>query len=116
MYIIHLKQLQFESLHGLYPEERITPQPFELDVDVEADLPPVVTQLEHTIDYVGIHRVIENRMAQPSLLLETLASEIADAIHVFDYRVMKVSINIKKLKPPVPGFKGIPAISFTKSY
>jgi len=116
MYTIHLHQLQFESLHGLYPEERITPQPFELDVDVEADLPPVVTQLEHTIDYVGIHKVIERRMAQPSLLLETLASEIADAIHVFDYRVVRVNIRIKKLKPPVPDFNGIAAVSFTKTY
>jgi dihydroneopterin aldolase len=116
MYTIHLNQMQFNSIHGLYQEERLNPQPFELDVEVEADLPPSVTQLEHTIDYAGIYKVIEQRMDQPSLLLETLASEIADAIHVFDYRVMRVSITIKKLKPPIPGFTGVAAVSFTKSY
>ncbi len=116
MYIIHLHQLKFEACHGLYPEERQTPQWFELDVDIEADLPTVITLIEHTIDYAGIYKVIERRMQQPSMLLETLASEIADAIHLFDYRVSRVDILLKKMKPPIPGMNGYAAVTFTKKF
>jgi len=116
MYTIQLHRLQFDSCHGLYEEERSTPQPFEVDVDVAADLPPTVTLIEHTVDYAGIYKVIERRMGKPSLLIEHLAAEMADAIKAYDYRITSINICIRKLKPPIPNFKGYAAISFRKSY
>ena len=116
MYTIHLHRLYFETCHGLYPEEMTTPQPFEVDVKVEADLPSKVTLIEQTIDYAEVYKVVDRCMQKPTQLLETLALEMADAIKAFDSRITHVSISIRKLKPPIENFQGYVELSFQKSY
>ena len=116
MFTIHLHQLKFFAYHGLYEEERKTGNNFEMDVDVEADIPGSVTKLEHTVDYAAVYQIIEARMKQPTALLETLAHDLAEKIHQYDNRIKSVSISIKKLSAPIKFFNGIVGVSYKKDF
>ncbi|MBL0358681.1 MAG: dihydroneopterin aldolase [Chitinophagaceae bacterium] len=116
MLTIHLHNLKFFAFHGLYEEERKTGNNFEMDVDVVADIPVVITKLEHTVDYAVVYQVIESRMKQPTALLETLVHDLAEKIHQHDKRIRSVSITIKKLSAPIKNFNGIVGVSYKKDF
>jgi len=116
MFTIHLHNLKFFAYHGLYEEERKTGNNFEIDIDVVADIPGTVTKLEQTVDYAAVYYVVENRMKQPTSLLETLAYDLAEKIHQYDNKVRSVSITIKKLSAPIKFFNGIVGVSYKKEF
>jgi dihydroneopterin aldolase len=113
---IHLHKLAFFAYHGLYEEEQQNGNHFEVDVDIEADIPDNVQHLQDTIDYVKMYVIVEQRMQQSTKLLETLAQNLATLIHEADPRVTSVSVNIRKLSPPIKNFKGYVGISFKKEF
>ena len=116
MLTIHLHQLQFFAHHGLYKEEKKMGNNFEMDVDITADVPETITKLEHTIDYVKVHEIIDSRMKEPTRLLETLAQDIVEKIYQADKRIRSVSITIKKLSAPIKNFKGVVGVSYKKDF
>ena len=101
---IELRGLRVLGVHGALPEEQERAQPFEVDLDVEADLRPAgrSDRLDLTVDYgalaVAIERVVSRERFQ---LLEGLAERIAEAVRV-DPRVRSVTVTVRKLRPPVP--------------
>ncbi|MEN9568803.1 MAG: hypothetical protein RL172_34 [Bacteroidota bacterium] len=114
---IHLNQLRFFAFHGLYKDEQRNGNTFEVDVDIEAELPEQIEKLKDTIDYVVMYAIIEKRMQTPSHLLETVAQDLAVLMQAADNRIKKVSIQIRKLTPPINNFKGHHVgISFTKEF
>jgi 7,8-dihydroneopterin aldolase/epimerase/oxygenase len=116
MFTIHLHNLKFFAYHGLYEEERKAGNNFEMDVDVEADIPASVTKLEQTVDYAFVYSIIDNRMKQPTALLETLVSDLAQKIHEYDNRVKSVRITLKKLSAPIKFFNGVVGVSYKKDF
>ena len=92
------------GVHGALPEEQVRVQPFEVDVDVEADLAAAgrSDDLADTVDYGALAalvvRVVEE---EHCVLLERLAERIADAVRA-DPRVHSVTVVVRKLRPPVP--------------
>lgn len=102
---IELRGLRVTAICGVLAGERTTPQPLEIDVDVEADLLAAGASdgLEDTIDYGAVVATVE-RVAttlQPHLL-ERLAQCIADAVLALDDRARSVTVSVRKLEPPVP--------------
>jgi 7,8-dihydroneopterin aldolase/epimerase/oxygenase len=116
MFTIHLHQLRFFAHHGVYEQEKLKGNNFEVDVDVDFNIPGPVTALQQTVDYVRLYNVIQQRMQQPTPLLETVAQDTAALLHQADSRINKVLIRIKKINPPIPGFSGSIAVSFTKTF
>jgi dihydroneopterin aldolase len=116
MLTIHLHQLKFFAYHGLYEKEKKTGNNFELDVDVVADIPGTVTKLEQTVDYAVLYQIIENRMKEPTALLETLVHDLAEIIRQQDARIRSVSIMIKKLSAPIKNFNGVVGVSYKKDF
>lgn len=114
--IIHLHNLKFFAYHGLYEEETVSGNDFELNVDIEADIAENITALSQTVDYVKVYEVIRRRMQQPTKLLETLVQDLADKIHATDNRIKYVSISIKKMNPPIADFSGTVGVSIKKAY
>ncbi len=53
---IEVRGLRLVGVHGLLPEERGRPQPFEIDLDVEVDMAPVAASgvLSDTADYGAV--------------------------------------------------------------
>ena len=58
---IELRGLRAVGTHGALPEEQSRAQPFEIDLDVEADLRPagVSDALHDTVDYGALAHAVE---------------------------------------------------------
>jgi dihydroneopterin aldolase len=101
---IELRGLRLLGHHGALAGEQDHAQPFEVDLDVEADVATAAStdQLSDAVDYGALVEaaaavVTERRFA----LLESLAQSIADAVLAHD-GVTAVAVTIRKLRPPVP--------------
>lgn len=116
MFTIHLNKLVFFAHHGLYEEETITGNDFEIDVSVEFDAKSTITAIHHTINYVAVYNVIKAHMNQPVALLETLAQKITDDIYLLDERIKNINIRINKLHPPIKNFIGNVGVSYFKVF
>ena len=79
---IQLRGLRAFGTHGVLPEERVRPQPFEVDLDLAWTWPrPAASdQLADTVDYAGVaDGAIGIVSGSPSFrLLEALAASVAD--------------------------------------
>ena len=101
---IELRGLRALGTHGALPEEQVRAQPFEVDLDVFADLAGAgrSDELADTIDYGGlaeaVARVVEG---ERHALLERMAERIAETACA-DPRVASVTVTVRKLRPPVP--------------
>ena len=85
-------------------EERTRRQPFEIDVDVFADLSNAGTTdaLDDTVDYGALCEITERVLVTERFtLLERLAVRLAEVI-LGDDRVLAVTVSVRKLRPPVP--------------
>ena len=113
MLSIHLQHLRFHANHGLYKEEKIIGNEFEVDVTVKYYPPQLpVIEIQKTIDYASIFQLIKERMDQPVDLLETFVSETALGILKKFKVAEEVFISIKKMHPPLINFEGNVAVSF----
>jgi dihydroneopterin aldolase len=102
--VIELRGLRAVGYCGALPEEQERPQPFEIDLDVEADLalPGNTDELGDTLDYGAIADAVEHVIVtERFVLLERLAARIAEVV-LTDPRALAVTVRVRKLRPPVP--------------
>jgi 7,8-dihydroneopterin aldolase/epimerase/oxygenase len=110
---IHLHKLRFRGFHGLYEEEKVLGNDYELDLAVGFEPQAfVITDIDQTLNYVTLFELVKKRMLVPTPLLETIVTEIADQIRSDHATVSKISISIKKLYPPINNFEGTVGVSF----
>jgi dihydroneopterin aldolase len=91
--------------HGALPEEQDRAQPFEVDVDLTADLTAAGASddLADTVDYGAVAMTVERIVTcEHHRLLERLATRIADDVLAVDPRITGVTVTVRKLRPPVP--------------
>jgi len=102
---IEVRGLRVVGVHGALPEEQDRAQPFEVDVDVEADL-SVAGASDHlpdTVDYATVAAVAAGVVTgERCRLLERLAERIASRVADVDPRIRAVTVTVRKLRPPVP--------------
>lgn len=102
---IVLANMQFQGRHGYYEHERVTAQPFEVDVELLVALESAGTDddLEQTIDYGQVYEAVRQIVESMSFkLLEALAERIAhDLLTQFD--VPEVGVRIRKPKVQLGG-------------
>jgi dihydroneopterin aldolase len=101
---IELRGLWAMGVHGVLPEEQVRAQPFEVDLEVEADLSVAGAsdRVEDTIDYGALaERAVLVVTGQHFQLLERLAQRIAEVV-LEDPRAVSVTVAVRKLRPPVP--------------
>ncbi len=98
---VRLEGLIFSGRHGVSDAERERPQPFIVDLEVEADLETAgrSDRVEDTIDYRILHRIAKDVITgEPAHLIEALAERIAQrALEVNG--VQSVKVRVAK-KPP----------------
>jgi len=100
---IELRGLRAVGTHGALPEEQRRGQPFEVDIDVRADLRQAGKSdaLGDTVDYGALAHAVERVVREERFhLLERLAERIADEIRA-DERIESVTVTVRKLRPPV---------------
>ena len=102
--LIELRGLRAVGICGALPEERERPQPFEVDLDVEADLSVAggSDRLEDTVDYGALSEAVVAVVAgEQPILLERMAQRIAEVV-LATPGVAAVTVVVRKLRPPVP--------------
>ena len=115
MLTVSLHGIRLNAPHGLYPQEHVLGNEFEVNITVKHSpqrLP--VRHLEDTIDYIAVYELVKKRMAVPTALLETLATEITQEILAKFVLAEEVSISIRKKYPPVSQLRGSVGVSFDK--
>ncbi len=85
---------------------------FEVNVDIEVADQGIIHHLQQTVDYVEVYAIIQQRMQLATPLLETVAQELSQSIHLLDDKITSVSINIKKLSPPIENFVGVVGVTY----
>lgn len=110
---ISLEGLEFHAFHGVYPHERESGNFFEIDIAVETDFSEAAEQddLNGTVNYETLFRIVKEEMEQPSKLLETVAGKIIQ--HVFSKlpQVLSVELKISKQNPPIGGKCRVSSVS-----
>lgn len=102
---ITLSRMRFDGRHGVTDEERATPQPIEVDVELHLDLQPagVDDDLARTVDYGQVFDLCRDLVEATNFrLLETIAEGIAHEILVA-HPVTEVVVRVRKLRVPVSG-------------
>ncbi len=107
---ISLRGMRFLGRHGVTLEERMEPQPIEVDVELETDLvaPAASDELADTIDYSAVFELVQGIVEGRSYrLIEALAGEIAAALLAAhgddDPRLAAVEVRVRKPQAPLPG-------------
>jgi 7,8-dihydroneopterin aldolase/epimerase/oxygenase len=116
MFTINLHNLIFQAFHGVYDEERILGNIFEVNVSIEFARDEPVTSLEHTINYASVYEIIKKRMLIPTALLETLAQELTQKIYDFDNRIKTISVSVEKKNPPISNMEGSVSVHYKKVF
>ena len=102
--LILISGLQESGVHGVLPEERVSPQPFAVDIELSVDVSTagLSDELDDTVDYGNISLEVARVVREESyFLLERLATRIAEVCRE-DERVTRSVVTVRKLKPPIP--------------
>jgi FolB domain-containing protein len=114
---IELRGLRAMGICGVLPEEQAGAQPFEIDLDIYADLAPAgrSDDLADTVDYGDIARVVSVVVSEGRfVLLEHMAEVIATAV-LGHSKVEGVTVTVRKLRPPVPVQVDTTGVTITRS-
>ena len=113
---VSLEGLEFHAFHGVYPHERESGNFFEVDISVETDfmLAAVNDDLEGTVNYEDLFRIVKEEMDRPSKLLETVAARIVSDVLLTFPQVTQVDLKISKLNPPIGGKCKRSAVSLSR--
>ncbi|WP_184549928.1 dihydroneopterin aldolase [Mucilaginibacter sp. FT3.2] len=104
MITIALQGAEFFAYHGFYPEEQKIGCRFLVNIAV--DFVPQTEpddELKHTVDYEKVYYMACEEMKHPRKLIETVAQAILDRIKTKYPYVETISVEIKKLNPPLLG-------------
>lgn len=114
--LIEVRGIRALGRHGLLPEEKDRPQPFEIDLRLDIDLAAAgkSDRLDDTVDYgiltLAVARVVE---LEEHHLLERLAIRVAETCKV-DPRVLGAEVTVRKLRPPIGAFVDSVAVTIRR--
>jgi dihydroneopterin aldolase len=96
---IELSGMAFDARHGVNDWEKVEPQRFEVDVELERNTSPAGTadDLARTVDYRGVYDDVRAIVAgDPVDLIETLAEAIAARLLEHNTSVDAVVVRVRK--------------------
>ena len=102
MGLITVEGIRIFAYHGHLPEEAALGGHFFVNVWVTADTSQVekTDNLNHTVDYVKIIKIVKEQMAIRADMIEVPARRIVDGILSLK-NVQKVKVEVEKNNPPI---------------
>jgi dihydroneopterin aldolase len=113
---IEITKLKLFGAHGLYVEETLLENEFELSIILTCHPPAEITRLDQTLDYVIALEIVKEEFSQPSKLLETLAQRIAVKLKAAFPSIIRQEVHIVKLHAPIVTFRGEVGVRYKKEY
>ena len=100
---IYLTNLRFHAYHGVLPQERSVGNDYRLDLKMKYNVASAMKSdnVNDTINYAEVYKMICQEMMVPSNLLERVAYRIADRIARRFLVVEAIDIKLCKLNPPM---------------
>ncbi|RZN84472.1 MAG: dihydroneopterin aldolase [Winogradskyella sp.] len=116
MGIIKVENIRVFAHHGCLPEETKIGSDYRVDLEVKANLktPANTDELNDTVDYVFLNKVVIEEMAKPSKLLETVAQRILYRFFKEDQLISKATVSVSKINPPIGGDVEMVTIKMTQ--
>jgi dihydroneopterin aldolase len=105
MGVIKLKNIRTYSYHGCLIEEGKIGSDYSVNLEIKTDLrkSALSDNLEDTIDYVHLNKIVTEEMAIRSKLLEHVAHRIIRRIFNELPSVSRITLAVSKLNPPIGG-------------
>ncbi|MFM7017433.1 dihydroneopterin aldolase [Flavobacterium sp.] len=105
MGIIKLQNIRTFSFHGCLEEEAKIGSDYRVDLEIKTDLrkSALSDDLNDTVDYVLLNRIVVEEMAIRSKLLEHVANRIIVRIFKEVASVSRINLSVSKLNPPIGG-------------
>ncbi len=105
MGIIKVENIKLYAYHGCLNEEALIGSDYRVDITVNADLSKssLTDDLNDTVDYVLLNKIVTEEMAIRSKLLEEVGQRIVDRIFKESTLVTKASVSVSKINPPIGG-------------
>ena len=106
---IALNDIRIHAFHGVMPQERVEGTEYIVNVvcclaDANDTVGRILAtdDVEDTVDYSVISRIVEEEMMIPSNLIEHVAARIGSRILQME-KIQTATVRIEKLNPPMPG-------------
>ncbi|MBQ0118004.1 MAG: dihydroneopterin aldolase [Flavobacterium sp.] len=105
MSLIRLQNIRVFAYHGCLVEESKIGSDYVVDLEIKADLRKSweTDELEDTVDYVHLNRVVCEEMAIRSKLLEHVGHRIVRRIFSELPMVSRIKLGVSKINPPIGG-------------
>lgn len=101
---ISLNDIRLFACHGVLPDERTLGAWFRVSLSVEADCQKAIDNddLDGTVNYAEMARIIKEEMDVPSRLLEHLAGRISRRLMNAFPAIEQLTLTVHKEHPPIP--------------
>jgi dihydroneopterin aldolase len=105
MSTIKLKNIRTYSYHGCLIEEGKIGSDYSVDLEIKTDLRKscLSDDLNDTVDYVLLNKIVVEEMAIRSHLLEHVGHRIITRIFKEIASVSRILLGVSKLNPPIGG-------------
>lgn len=115
---IEVKNIEVYAHHGCLKEEGKIGQKYFVDVVIGTNFSKATDtdDLEDTIDYVVINRIVEEKMAVRHHLIEAVGQSIVDGLKERYPKILYISVKVIKPYPPINGNVEHVAIEIKESY
>jgi 7,8-dihydroneopterin aldolase/epimerase/oxygenase len=102
---IAIEGMKFYAFHGYYEEEQKIGNDYQIDIYIDTNFSKAATKddLEGTVNYETIYRIVKIEMQKKTKLLEALGQRILDRIKGLFDTIENITIRISKLRPPISG-------------
>ncbi len=98
---IRLTGIEVTATHGVYAHEKVTPQPFVVDLVCRLRPRPDTDDLATTVDYSELTRQVAEVVSSDSVdLIETLAERISRTC-LANPRIAEVEVTVHKPEAPL---------------
>ena len=97
--------MEFKAFHGCYDLEKVVGNRFLVSVALDAELGDAARadDVRQTVNYLAVYDIVAAQMKQTSDILENVVLRISDALYGAFPMLLKVSVTVSKLAPPLGG-------------
>ena len=116
--IIELKAMKFYAFHGVSKQEMTVGNYYTVDLSYSfpKDKACLTDDINDTINYADVYKVVKTAMGHPSHLLEHLTERISCVLKSDFPQLSYLKIKVSKLNPPMDGEIASASVTIEKTW